>query len=130
MTTRKRWAVTGAILTGLGLAAFLVLYGTVLAPRLSRGDYARVRMGMTRGEVENILGPPFDDDALIGLLSKGVHIEMEESGDEPAAALAGWTEEERSMLVRYSTRGKVVGKSFLIERRQSLLERLRAWLGV
>jgi hypothetical protein len=85
---------------------------------------------MPRGEVENILGPPLNDDALIGLLSKSVHIEMEESGDEPAAALAGWTQEERSMLVRFSARGEVVGKTFLIERRQSLLERLRAWLGL
>jgi hypothetical protein len=51
------------LLVALALAVAVAAAAVVLLPRpdrIAREDYDRIRPGMTRGEVEAILGPPGD----------------------------------------------------------------------
>lgn len=51
----KKWFLLAIVLVLL-VGAWL-LFRSVFAPRISPESYARIQMGMTRDEVEAILGP-------------------------------------------------------------------------
>ena len=56
----------GARKAGLAMGAvcwFRVKFGTVYAPGYAEGHFNRVRVGMTRAEVESVAGKPLRSDA-------------------------------------------------------------------
>jgi hypothetical protein len=59
MRNRKlRWAAAGLALVALLAAGAFVMWPR--PDRITRENYQRIRYGMSRGEVEAILGPPGD----------------------------------------------------------------------
>jgi hypothetical protein len=125
---------------------------SLTAPRISRATFARVELGMTRGQVEDILGPPGDysTDESIADPVQGpatlVATEEELRREPPLPALGRWAEPFNNqsakewisdcgiIFVDFDGSGRVADKAFIAVRPISagptLLDKLRRFLGI
>jgi hypothetical protein len=65
---RRRLLLGAGVLALLGLAAGLVVWPAHPRPRVTAGNFRRLRLGMTRRQVERILGPPHRAGAVVDSL--------------------------------------------------------------
>jgi hypothetical protein len=104
----KRKLLALGVLALLGAAAF------VLWPRpnrVTRENYDRIRKGMSRAEVEAILGPPGDystvDSEGLGVSDVG----FDHSGSQDVTV--AWVSDGADVWVFLNPMGKVVGKQYI-----------------
>ncbi len=108
-----RWFAVGSGLALIALAAF-VLWPR--QPRVTRENCGRIRQGMTRAEVEALLGPPGDyrtgpvdyDAGLVPI--KTTPLTMPYASDDEVAR---WTGDGAYMAVQFDSDGRV-GTWYLI----------------
>jgi hypothetical protein len=139
VTRRKRWLllwlVTGA--AALGLAVYL------LWPRspINRANYDRIAVGMTRPEVEAILGGPARNETSgtlrVGLWGdgdprwmEGALIRFLHEPDGPMSDV--WATDRFVVWIDFGPDGAVAKKSCapVSRAREWPLERIRHWLGL
>jgi hypothetical protein len=108
MRSRKlRWALTAGLVALAGVAAF------ALWPRpnrVTRENCARIRQGMTRAEVDALLGPPGDyrtgpvdyDRGLVPLKIAPITMPWETSDDDDR-----WAGDSAYLAVRFDPEGRV-----------------------
>ena len=111
MKNRKRWLALGlfvAVLGLIGYAGWRHFYG--LPPGINRDGFEQIQVGMTRPEVEAILGEP--------------PMQLDPGGN------AWWCMDNGGVfvLVRFNQNGKVEDKDFSDEGALSLLDRI--WLKI
>jgi hypothetical protein len=131
----------GSVVAVLALAAWLVL------PRpsaITRGNAAKIQEGMTLAEVEAILGGPARDEstgpteidirALDGAERLLVRMAVADRMLEVAASgsVRRWTSDRVTVHVRFDEAARVsIAEAFpLCRTDESLLDRLRRWLGL
>jgi hypothetical protein len=100
----------------LAIGAFVVLTDPDQST-IMLGHYCRIKMGMSRDEVETILGPPGDyttgpvwwPEGMVGHRELGdFHIESEGSGDEsfpPPEGISEWIRDAARIRVNYGLKG-------------------------
>lgn len=128
---RRRWLVWSAV---TALLAVVGLYlGLPRSPRFTDEQFDRIQVGMTRAEVEAVLGCPpgcyAQEPVLAWIESPPDALEwaadspgpLAENGDQPALRVA----------VCFDDRGKVEAKfrTRITYTPPTLLERLRRWAG-
>ncbi len=134
MRKRRRWALSGLAIALVALAAYCLSHGP---ERITRENYKRIREGMTRAEVEAILGPPGDYRSGLGeLLLEGSHnsIWAEDEPPVPDSILDQdsepngkawdslsiyyrWFSDNAEVDLRFDDDGRVAGHSFYHRRR-------------
>ena len=85
---RRRRLLQGAgVLALLGLAAGLVVWSAHPRPRVTAENFRRLRLGMTRPQVERILGPPHRAGAVVySLLWEGDGVRVTLDFSEPGGS--------------------------------------------
>lgn len=103
------------VIVAVCLALAVVLAGALVVrphPVVNRANFERVNEGMTRAEVEAILGRLPGDDA-----------------PAPDAAVCSWMGDGTEILVAFDKNGRVEGCALVEPRGAAFFYRLRAWLG-
>jgi hypothetical protein len=136
MTNRKRRILTFAvaILAIAGVGAFALFHR---ADRITKANYERIKVDMTRGEVEAILGPPGDysggptvehyvsDVGPIAKHRRGGGTVLERFPDSEVA-IEGWVGDRLSLLVEFNRQERVTNtwQLFVSREQQSAGENL------
>ena len=118
----------------LALFVFLLLLPAFKKHGITRANYEKIAEGMTREEVEEILGAP-PGNYVNGPGRGDLHWIEEPSGSlfpvDRLATSSNWASIEGSIWVGFDRNGKVVGKMFgeeFVQREANLLEKVREWL--
>jgi hypothetical protein len=120
---------TRRLLLGAGAVVLLALAGLlawVACPRagVTRANYERIREGMTRRQVEALLGGPADD-----LAERGQDLPLLLGPDEDALIGDLWAGEEATIIVAFGSDGRVARKQLVRALpEESLRDRLRRLL--
>jgi hypothetical protein len=81
---RRRLLLRAGVLALLGLAAGLAVWLAYPRPRVTPENFRRLRLGMTRPQVERILGPPHRAGAVVySLLWEGDGVRVTLDFSEP-----------------------------------------------
>ena len=128
--TKRRAAWVGAAAVAAVFAA-PVGWWLLQPPGISRAGFERIRVGMTRREVEAILGEP--EGRYRGTMAGRIIEEIPpapDSGDDGYSAL--WTNGYEYVFVDYRPDGTVARKRYIRMdgRHPTLIDRLKAWLGL
>jgi hypothetical protein len=122
---KRRWRLLCLAVTLCLWLSGLLVWLTLPGPRISQTSFEQIRPGMTRAEVEAVLGVSAGN--YTGGRVKIVH------GVPPDDGYAEWVGEDVAVLVWLDDEGRVSRKeclhtSHLIGRDDSLLRKLRRWL--
>jgi hypothetical protein len=129
-----RWAPIGVkrCLYLLAAVTIALLMWAVLPPHasVSRGNYNKIRVGMTEAEVEALLGGPGED--LAPLTYEDVHVD-----ELPPLQLHSlpyrlhhWRSNTHMITVIFDREGRVAGKTYSRDPTVSFLRRFIDWLGL
>jgi hypothetical protein len=115
---------------GIDVCVVLMLWGLVRlglgpTPGVREANFEHIHDGMTKAEVEAILGGPAQSG---GPLAPCRSIRFPARGGW-AVSEECWESAEGIVEIRFSSENLVVDSTSRAVRRVSLLERLRAWLG-
>jgi hypothetical protein len=129
---RRRLLLGAGALALLGLAGVAVVRLAGPSPRINRESYDQIRPGMTRQQVEHIIGAAPGDYRRAG--GRAVYFERPELPD-PQATTVGleeevWIGEEAAILVGFDARGLAADKQFatMPHGDETFLDRLRRLL--
>ena len=110
---KKRALLTLACIVAILLGGVFLLWLT--APKIDE-RLAKIQNGMTRADVEAILGPPKHQQQLRNFFD--------------VKELSGWNLGGGTLFVGFDKDGKVCDKEYFKPESDSLLQRLRRWLGM
>jgi hypothetical protein len=149
MTKRTRrllaLGLPAALVLSLAVAAWLLWAGS--RPAITPANGAKVRAGMTRPEVEALLGGPPRNELtgrpllvagkpLVAVDQAGLAVSAQSLRETPLVArglrVDRWQSDDAQVLVGFDPAGRV-GECVTFPMRfadESLLERLRRWLGL
>jgi hypothetical protein len=119
-------------LAAVVLAGFWYFLAQRPAVGATPANFARVRLGMSKQEVEALLGPP-GDYLSAWTLVEGIYYSAENSEKlaAPAASEGSWYTPEGRFVVRYDARGEVaftVAGEVTALHRLGFLEGVNNWL--
>jgi hypothetical protein len=102
---------------------FILLWGIVSKGRINNESYEKIKFGMTRLEVEQILGGPPEKikPNLIGLGGTLGSTDIMENGEV-------WTGNKFKLFVRFDKNGEVSGLLREFTLQESLLDKFVRWL--
>ncbi len=118
----------GLLVVLAGVGALSVRWLTVpVTSHISEATVARIQPGMTKAEVERLLGGPPGD-----YTTRSMVWALEISRLVPPGTPASWLSDEGEATVYFDEEGLVTGAYFdhAFDGPESLLDRLRRWLGL
>lgn len=127
-----RYSIRFLLTAILGITA---IFGTLTATRdriANRSNYDRIRLGMTRGEVDQLLGEPSVDSGPLNYVDVTFH----ESGKEllitypPPHTLRTWKGDRYLISVIFDKHDRVGAKYYKRTPQASTLDRFADWLGM
>src|SRR5262245_51350584 len=100
--------------------------------RVNRESFARISLGMTEAEVEEVLGRPNANGAADAIIMfEGVPESFADPVAFPAERLRQWASREHAILVEFDERGQVTGRYFgHVNPPEGLLRKLRRRFGL
>jgi hypothetical protein len=120
MTKKRRYLLTAAILGALiaiALCVFAMLPAQPAQPGVTKANFDRIKVGMTRTEVEAILGVPNSLHSVDAAVIEGIEIKWFNATWEKGPAHVG-----------VGLRNDIVTETRWFVPREPLLDKLRRWM--
>jgi hypothetical protein len=117
--TKLRWLAVAGILVCLGLALPFTLPTPPLVPGVTKANFCRIQEGMTKAEVEMLLGRQGSSSIRF--------IEGTERGPSPPNECKAWIEDKFVIGVSFNQDGIVIDKEWC-DLREGAFQQLCRWL--
>jgi hypothetical protein len=126
MTRRRTLLLRTALIAVVGISLTAILFGTSRNNRVSEVYGSRLSRGMSREQVERIMEGPPDTTAAV------IYLRVTDAS-EPGKYAGSWEKRGGEVSVVFDKRDQVLSVTCTdagADGKQSLLARLRAWLGL
>jgi hypothetical protein len=132
---RRRFSIrdllwlTVPVAMGVGCILLLARSAATARGPANRGNYDKIKIGMTEVEVESLLGAPGEELAPLTYQDIRADEPREVLLQSASHALRHWVGDSHMITVIFDPQRKVVGKSYLHDQNVGPLRRIVDWLG-